>query len=438
MEFSSAAAVLFLIASAALPAAYAGEVSGDSLLADATIVPMFDQPQTPVAGEFAPALSFWSREQLTGGWWGVRETLEQSGLEIQGLVRSDALRSTAGGLSTGSGSINNLDMTLGLQADALLPWSGTRFCVHLLANNGGSISRLVGDAQMVSNIESPRVAKLYEAYVEQTFGNDGVSLLAGLFDMNAEFYVTPSSGLFLNGSHGVGKELSQIGLNGPSLFPNTAVALRVRMPITENLYSQVAVFDGVPGTEDDPLATSFAWDWSHGCFAIAECGYMQESGGDDPAQKIAVGGWWYPRSTMNDSPNRGAYFLAERQVIRAGDQGSEGLTLFLRYGIADEAVNRFAANISLGGIVTGLIPGRDEDQLGVAVAHAIHAAAYMSAGDENGVLPSRGEFNVELSYRVAMTPWMTLQPDLQYIRFPDGNILIPDATTFGTRLELRL
>jgi porin len=440
MRLSVIAVVLFQIASASavFSRTFSSDASGDSLLADATVSPVFEQAQTSGAGVFTPAVSFWSRDRLSGDWWGTREECVRGGLEIQGLFRSDLFRSTAGGLSSGTGSINNLDLTLGVRGDVFLPWSGTRVFIHLLANNGGSISRLVGDAQMVSNIESPRVAKLYEAYLEHTFGDEGMSLLAGVLDMNSEFYVTPSSGMFLNGSHGVGKELSQIGVNGPSVFPNAAMVVRMRVPVTDALYAQVALFDGIPGTEEDPMATSFSLNSSHGCFAIAECGFAQESSDADAARKIAVGGWWYPRSEMNEAPNRGAYLLVEQQVIHGGDDGTKGLTLFLRYGIADEAVNRFASQFGFGGIVKGLIPGRGEDQLGFAVAHAMHAAEYMSAGDENGFLPSPGEINVELTYRIAITPWMIIQPDMQFVRFPNGNLIVPDATAFGTRLEFRL
>jgi porin len=440
MRLPAIAAVLLQImgVSAIVPGAFSSDMSGDSLLAHADITPAFEQPQISVTGGVPPALSLWSREQLSGDWWGTREGLVQNGLEIQALYRSDVFRNNAGGLSSGSGSINNLDLTLDVHGDAFLPWSGTRVFIHFLANNGGSIYRLVGDAQMVSNIESPRVAKLYQAYIEHTIGDGGVSLLFGLLDMNAEFYVTPSSGMFLNGSHGVGKELSQMGINGPSVFPNTALAARVRIPVTGSVYSQLAVFDGVPGTEEDPMATSFAWRWAHGCFAIAECGYSQESSDAEAAQKIVVGGWWYPRSEMNDVPNRGAYFLAERQVFHAGEDGTNGLTLFVRYGIADDAVNRFGSHLGVGGVFKGLIPGRDEDQLGFAVASAIHAAAYMSANDDKGILLSQGEINLELTYRIAVTPWMIIQPDVQYVRSPDADLAIPDATVFGTRLEFHL
>ncbi len=426
-----------LISTSGLSASSEREESRDSLLASAGLAAPREAGFSP---EHRPPVqsSFWSRELMSGDWWGVRENMAATGIEIHALYRGDLFRSCAGGICPGSGSINNLDATLEVRGDGFLPWPGLRAFVHVLANDGGTISSLVGDAQMVSNLESPRTAKLYQLFLEQTFGDGGASLLVGMLDMNAEFYVTPSSGMFLNGSHGVGKELSQAGLNGPSVFPNTSVAFRVRVPITNRFYSQAAVFDGMPGTSDDPMASSFGWRSSEGCFAVAECGYMIEATEDDPAAKLAVGGWWYPRSVVNESANSGCYILAERQVIQGGVDGTEGLTLFLRAGLADAKVNRFSSHVGAGAVYSGLIPGREEDHVGVAVALASEADAHCLAHMEAGGVPSAGELNIEISYRCALTPWLVLQPDFQYVRFPDADRSVPDAKVLGTRLEFHL
>lgn len=428
---------LFALSVFTLLPAYAAplpEILPDSLLAYAEAGSSAKPLQTPLPPENSP--SFWSRESMSGDWWGVRSGLMNNGIDLQILYRSDVIRNCMGGLCRGPGAISNVDVMLDLDGGAVLSWSGTRAFIHLLLNNGGSISSLVGDAQMVSNLESPRCAKVYQAYVEHAFGEHGVTLLAGLLDMNAEFYVTPASGIFLNGSHGVGKELSQAGLNGPSVFPNTGLAMRIRVPVSECVYSQAALFDGLPGTVEDPMAASFSWSLAEGCLAIAECGYAVEGSPGAPSTKLAVGGWWYPRSIMNAAANAGAYILAERQVTMGGDDGMEGLTLFLRAGVADAAVNRFGSHIGGGAVYRGLLPGRREDLLGFAIALASQTDECIRACELDGGSPCAGEMNVELSYRCMATPWLVVQPDFQYVRFPDADRSIPDATAFGVRMEV--
>ena len=80
----------------------------------------------------------------------------------------------------------------------------------------------------------------------------------------------------------------------------------------------------------------------------------------------------------------------------------------------------------VGGIVyKGLIPGRDEDVLGAGVAWA--------KLNRSGALQ---ETAVELFYKARITPWMSLQPDVQYIASPSG--IHRDALAVGLRFEVML
>ena len=67
---------------------------------------------------------------------------------------------------------------------------------------------------------------MFEAHYEHRFLDDRLGVLVGLHDLNADFYVTEYSGLFLNKSFTIGPELTQIG---PSVFPTTAPGIRLRL-----------------------------------------------------------------------------------------------------------------------------------------------------------------------------------------------------------------
>ena len=57
---------------------------------------------------------------------------------------------------------------------------------------------VLGDAQVVSNIEASRATRLYELYVEGTSPGGGSSLLFGFWDLNSELDVIEPATLFLN------------------------------------------------------------------------------------------------------------------------------------------------------------------------------------------------------------------------------------------------
>ena len=67
-----------------------------------------------------------------------------------GEVRSNV----AGEVERGTRYLDNLDLQVAVNADRLLGWRGARMFAYGIYNNGVSISKLVGDAQAVSNIET--------------------------------------------------------------------------------------------------------------------------------------------------------------------------------------------------------------------------------------------------------------------------------------------
>jgi porin len=49
---------------------------------------------------------------------------------------------------------------------------------------------------------------------------------------------------------------------------------------------------------------------------------------------------------------------------------------------------------------------------------------------------SRAETNIELTYSVQVTPWLRLQPDIQYIFNPGLDEGLDNALVIGLRIEL--
>lgn len=79
------------------------------------------------------------------------------------------------------------------------------------------------------SIDADNTWKIYEAWFQQKLFGDNLSILTGLFDLNSEFDLIETAGLFLNSSQGIGSNFSQTGLNCPSIFPNTSLWLRTKI-----------------------------------------------------------------------------------------------------------------------------------------------------------------------------------------------------------------
>ena len=436
-----ALAALATIILLAAPAPAADQLQRDGKDSVALIATASANPAptaTPTTASSALALhqpsGFATWPVITGTWGGTRPRLEAAGFTLSAMYRTDQLSDLHGGVESHGGSINQFDLQLAIDADAAFGLHGFSFFAHAIANNGGSVSRYVGDAQIVSNIESTRLTKLYQFWVRQSFLDDQVSVLVGLYDLNAEFYVTDAAVVFLNSSFGVGKELAQTGPNGPGIFPNPALTVRLRGEFG-SVYAQTAVIDGHPGSKDDPYTPSFSWSRDQGVLVVAEGGVVSDGEDGGSRSKYAVGAWWYPPSVDSPLPNGGAYVLAEQQVLRE-DGGEEGLSLFTRVGFAELRLNRYRANFSGGGVYTGLIPGRDSDRLGLGVTFAQRNTLLDPADMEE--LPDRGgEVSIELAYRIQLLPSIAVQPDFQYVIAPCCSRLVGNASVFGVRFEGR-
>jgi len=363
--------------------------------------------------------------ELFGDWGGLRSRLSEAGLSFEWVYTAEVMSSLAGGDQDGTAYLGNLDLVFSLDAEKALGWRGAEFSLYLLGNHGDSPSEFIGDLQVVSNIDAFETFKVYEAWVEQRLFDDRFSVKAGLIDLNSEFDVIESAGIFLNSSFGIGADYSQSGGNGPSIFPTTSAGVRLNGWLTPSVYARTIILDGVSGDPDDPRGTRVQFDEGDGLLVGGEVGWVTSEGDPGPYRKVAFGGWTYTEPSIEDASgasitptdNRGYYVLAEGSVYREAD-GDGGLVLFGRYGSADATINPVSRYVGFGGNYTGLLPGREEDQLGLAMARVPGGDVFRGALRDGGITPTSSETAIELTYTAEVATWLVLRPDLQFVMNP--------------------
>lgn len=359
-------------------------------------------------------------------------------LTVEAVYTSDLWRNVAGGIREDSAYLDNLDVTAELDAESAFGWQGTRFFVYGLYNNGTPFSEtIVGDAQIISNIETGvEAARLYEAWVERRF-TTGTSFLFGLYDLNSEFDVLDSSGLFLNSAHGIGTDIAQTGENGPSIFPATSLALRLTQQLSETWSARLAVLDGVPGDPADPGATRIRLGGDDGALVIGELEWSPAHG------KLLMGAWRYTADferldtevSGEGSGNDGLYLRGEWSPRGTGSP----LTLFSRYGIADGRFNTFDSFFGAG--LTHRLPwgGSAAPVVGLAMALAEASDEYLAAeAATTGTRPEDTEVKYELTLRSSVNERISLQPSIQYIVNPGLRTDLSDALALGLRVEITI
>lgn len=381
------------------------------------------------------------------------------GVELAGAYTVDILSNLDGGRREGTAYLGDLSATLTLRSAALFGWPGATLHVYGLANHGRSVSDRVGDLQGVSNIEAPKEARIYEAWIQQNLVGDRLSLLVGFYDLNSEFDVLRAAGLFLNGSFGIGAEYGLSGRNGPSIFPATSMAARLAFQPGTGTTLRVAALDGVPGASsggdalpDRDNGLLIAWELAHvGGGRLEEARERGRIGRarSRPAYrgKVALGGWRYTDRGArpfwaSDSggaslaTRSGIYALAEYLLLPRGPDSKDGLRAFARAGLADPHSSLVRAYTGAGVVYRGLGAGRSDDQVGLGVAAAHLSSDYRLAVSGTGGTPPRSEVSVEVTYRVSLGAGIGLQPDLQYVIRPAGGVGLENAWVAGVRLQL--
>jgi porin len=428
-------------------------------------------PHTVLWATEGLAQSFWQRDTLTGHWGETRAQITNRGISLEAIYTGEVFSNLSGGLRRQTVYLDNVDLTLTLDAEKLVGWQGARFSVYGLGNQGGSPSDQVGDAQVISSIEAFDTWKLYEAWFQQNLFDHRLSILLGLYEVSSEFDFIQVAQLFTHSSFGTGPDFSQSGKNGPSIFPTTSLGARVGAKLTNAFYLQTAVLDGVPGDPEDPHGTQIIFGDNEGLLVATEIGYLmgidkKSSAPTSPMReragrrrigrgeqvaydgKIAFGGWFYTAKFDNlvdvdgagkpiqHTGNHGIYGLAEQTVQREEGSPTQGLALFVRLGIADTSFNQFGLYTGGGVVYTGLIPKRDEDQLGFAIAAAHNGSRFKRARRNAGRPVDNAEIALELTYRAHLTPWLAVQPDIQYVINPGTEPAVKNAFLVGIRFEV--
>lgn len=370
---------------------------------------------------------------------------EGSAYELDITYTGEVWRNTRGGIRTGNSYLDNLDVQLAIDGERAWGVPGLTVFGYLLHNNGGSVTEdLVGDAQTLSNIEALDQVRIYELWADWAFGADrNHSLRVGLYDLNSEFDASETAAVFVNSAHGIGTQIGQTGLNGPSIFPVTSLAVRWRWQPVADWIVQLAALDGVPGDPEHPTSNAIHLGGGDGLLLTAETAWSHGR-----LRKVALGGWTYTgrfdelsRTDLNGMPRRsrgnaGVYALIEASLWSATEGSPRSLDAYARYGTAEGRLNRFDEAWALGIVATGLFKGRDDDRLGMGIATARNGASYVEASALAGEGVDSSEYALELTYRAPIGSWLVLQPIVQHVVNPDTVRGREDALAVALRFEV--
>lgn len=385
---------------------------------------------------------------LTGDWGGHRRVLAQRGLQIS-LENVGDMFSIRQGDSHDITYTNLFSAAFSFDMERLANVSGGSAYLWIVDTAGDNPADVIGSIHAPSNIAAASAVRLLEAWYEQSASDDRLGVLVGFYAVDSEFDFKATADIFINGSFGTGLELSESGLNGPSIFPVTSFGTRVRYDFSENVKARLAVLDGVPGEPDDPTATAvFDFSQSQGIFAIGELDWVNTPG--DPFRRIGLGAWHYTTTfddVLDTQPDgepvqrkgsSGFYGFVESMLVEEEGNPGQGLAGLVRVGVADQNVQQVAAYYGAGLVYRGLFPGRDEDSIGFGFSTAVNGDKFKQAQAQAGEPVTDSETEWVMVYAAKVNRWLRLQPVMQYIVHPGTNPKSNNAFLLGLRFSVTL
>jgi len=333
-------------------------------------------------------------------------------LEMEASYIGDVYGNFTGGLKTGAGFLGMANLKIGFDTEKADWWKGGNFFINGASTHGKSpTENFTGDFQVVSNIDAGNLIYLHELWFKQKFNR--LEFTVGLQDMNATFVSSENGSYYLNSSFGVPPVIS--GNIPVPIFPLTGLGVSVIWNANDKICWLAAMFDGSPTDfENNPYNLYWDWDEDDGAFLISE---INISGSINSHKGTYKGGFYYHTGGYEDDElglksqtidkDYGLYAIADQTIWKVGD--NRRIDAFAQLAWSPGNVNTHNFYIGGGFNVHGLLEGDHENTLGVAVAHAGFHRGY-----------HKHETVIETFFKYQLNPYISLQPDFQFVINPAG------------------
>lgn len=387
-------------------------------------------PQTPSEGVWP-----WKDETLTGDWWGFRTSLRDAGIDFEASMIFDIVSNFSGGIRTGTEYPHLFNLQLTLDLGKLIGLEGGEvFALGQFEQGQLPSASLVGDYQGVDNIAiASGIAQLSQLWYRQSMLEGRFSVQIGQLDYLYTFASPTAGSLFINN-----------GMNYPAttnisvpFYPNQSFGIVLEGKPVDQVELSLGIYDGtIPpavGAPRDDFTSSGPktfFDNVAGYFVAGEADFMWKLPGEREGM-IALGGWGhtgeFPKfGGGTQSGMQGFYGYVQQTLWLAdeNDQSGPGMTAYLMGGVTQQSVNPTAWSLSGGLEWQGPIDGRPQDTAGFGFA-------LVRFTDDTTLFPKPYECTLEAFYILQVTPWLSIQPDLQFVIDPGGNAVAKSDALVG-------
>jgi porin len=281
--------------------------------------------------------------------------------------------------------------------------------------------------------------RLYQLYLEQSLFDDIINLAVGRMATGDEFMTSPIFFNFISVAFDQNPVSTLFNIPSFTVDPVSTWGARVKVNLFKEFYAMFGAYDSDLGSGKISFS-NFEPSFNGEGLLIGELGYALNSHEHSNGIKgdYKLGGYYDTnRFTVLSTPdekkrgNYGFYLLMDQMIYREGVPGSDqGITSFatLTFAPSDD-INTFPFFFSTGLVYEGLFRSRDTDTTSFGFSYGKVS---------KDLIGQDFEILMELTHLFNITPWLSIQPDVQYIIHPGGSGDIPNTFVIGFGLYVKL
>ncbi len=361
---------------------------------------------------------------MTGDWGGTRTELLEKGYDFTLDYVGEVAGNLHGGYNDDKTARYSDQFALGahLDLEKIFGWKDTEFKLAITERSGRNLSNdRISDprAGQFSSVQEVwgrgQTWRLTQMWVKQKYFDGALDVKFGRFGAGEDFNSFPYEQNPSNLETGNGFKLSGSGTKGAILPVEAVWSPKVNgLPGEYRLgyyYSTAKADDVYDDINGNPQALTGAAFKSHS----------------------SKHGWWV---------------VAQQQVTAHAGDVNRGLSLFANFTVHDKATNVVDNYQQVGMVYKGAFDARPKDDIGFGIARIhvnddvkkraelLNAQSGINDYDNPGFAPlQRTEYNAELYYGFHVTNWLTVRPNLQYIKSPGGVDEVDNALVAGLKIQ---
>lgn len=420
------------------------------------------------AGEFG---QFDASQYATGDWGGLRKDLYDKGYDFTLEYVGEAASNVKGGYDHDTTARYSDQFALGVKMDLekILGWQGADFRFTVTERSGRNVGNDRISDPRAGMFSSPQEVwgrgqtwRLTQMWYRQRYLDDKLDVKVGRFGPGEDFNSFPCDfqNLAFCGSQ-VGNWVGGIWYN----WPVSQWAARVKWNFNPELYAQVGAFNQNPsnletgngfklngsGTKGTIFPVELVWSPRvNGLPGEYRLGYYYSTAKADDVsedvngqQQAVTGG-----DFKSHGSKHGWWVVAQQQLTSHNGDASRGLSVFANATVHDKATNFIDNYQQVGLVYKGLLDGRPKDDIGVGLARIhvnddarrradlINTLNGIGDYDNPAFVPVQDtEYDAELYYGFHVTNWLTVRPNVQYIKHPGGVDQVDDAVVVGLKVQ---